>query len=147
MIAFLHKEIFLHKKKIFLHKRKIFILHKKKIKNGHQKSQRYQKTLFPTIVQGPLGCHLLSSRVPKSRFRGSEKSFFQDDKWHLKTCKIAPWVFSTHRFGLNPYLDLIYYSYSINYFNNYLGNKYFLEYIHTHLVASTLLRVENGAPR
>ena len=35
-----------------------------------------QKTLFPRIVRGPLGCHLLSSLVPKSGFRGSEKQFF-----------------------------------------------------------------------
>ena len=35
-----------------------------------------QKTLFPRIVRGPLGCHLLSSLVPKSRFRGSEKITF-----------------------------------------------------------------------
>ena len=35
-----------------------------------------QKTLFPRNVWGPLGCHLLSSLVPKSRFRGSEKSYF-----------------------------------------------------------------------
>ena len=32
-----------------------------------------QKTLFPRIVRGPLGCHLLSSLVPKIRFRGSGK--------------------------------------------------------------------------
>ena len=36
-----------------------------------------QKTLFPRIVRGPLGCHLLSSLVPKSRFRASGKKFFQ----------------------------------------------------------------------
>ena len=35
-----------------------------------------QKTLFPRIVRGPLGCHLLSSLVPKSRFRGSGKKLF-----------------------------------------------------------------------
>ena len=35
-----------------------------------------QKTLFPRIVRGPLGCHLLSSLVPKSRFRGSGKITF-----------------------------------------------------------------------
>ena len=35
-----------------------------------------QKTLFPRIVRGPLGCHLLSSLVPKSRFRGSGKIIF-----------------------------------------------------------------------
>ena len=28
-----------------------------------------QKTLFPRNVLGPLGCHLLSSLVPKSRLR------------------------------------------------------------------------------
>ena len=33
-----------------------------------------QKTLFPRNVWGPLGCHLLSSLVPKSRFRGSEQN-------------------------------------------------------------------------
>ena len=33
-----------------------------------------QKTVFPRIVRGPLGCHLLSSLVPKSRFRASEKT-------------------------------------------------------------------------
>ena len=35
-----------------------------------------QKTLFPRNVWGPLGCHLLSSLVPKSRFRGSGKIIF-----------------------------------------------------------------------
>ena len=35
-----------------------------------------RKTLFPRIVRGPLGCHLLSSLVPKSRLRGSEKNIF-----------------------------------------------------------------------
>ena len=31
-----------------------------------------QKTLFPRNVRGSLRCHLLSSLVPKSRFRASE---------------------------------------------------------------------------
>ena len=35
-----------------------------------------QKTLFPRNVCGPLGCQLLSSLVPKSRFRGSGKVIF-----------------------------------------------------------------------
>ena len=35
-----------------------------------------QKTLFPRNVWGPLGCHLLSSLVPKSRFRGPGKIIF-----------------------------------------------------------------------
>ena len=35
-----------------------------------------QKTLFPRNVWGPLGCHLLSSLVPKSRFGGSGKIIF-----------------------------------------------------------------------
>ena len=43
-----------------------------------------QKTLFPRIVRGPLGCHLLSSLVPKSRFRGSEKNRFFDKKMRFK---------------------------------------------------------------
>ena len=41
----------------------------RKVKDG-------QKTLFPRNVWGPLGCHLLSSLVPKSRFRGSGKIIF-----------------------------------------------------------------------
>ena len=35
-----------------------------------------QKTFFPRIVRGPLGCYLLSSLVPKSRYRGSGKIIF-----------------------------------------------------------------------
>ena len=35
-----------------------------------------QKTLFPRNVWEPLGCHLLSSLVPKSRFRGSGRNIF-----------------------------------------------------------------------
>ena len=43
----------------------------RKVENG-------QKPLFPNIVWGPLGYHLLSSQVPKSRFRGSgKKQFFK----------------------------------------------------------------------
>ena len=41
-----------------------------------EKVEDGQKTLFPRIVRGTLGCHLLSSLVPKSRFRGSGKKFF-----------------------------------------------------------------------
>ena len=40
-----------------------------------------QKTLFPRNVWGPLGCHLLSSLVPKSRFRGSGKIIFLKKKY------------------------------------------------------------------
>ena len=40
-----------------------------------------QKTLFPRIVQGPLGCHLLLWLVPKSRFRGSGK---KNPRWEMR---------------------------------------------------------------
>ena len=43
-----------------------------------------RKTLFPRIVWGPLGCHLLSSLVPKSRFRGSGKIIFIKNVLRLK---------------------------------------------------------------
>ena len=43
-----------------------------------------QKTLFPRIVRGPLGCHLLSSLVPKSRFRGSGKIIFFKKSFEVK---------------------------------------------------------------
>jgi hypothetical protein len=43
-----------------------------------------RKTFFPRIVRGPLGCHLLSSLVPKSRFRGSRKKFFSKCKMPFK---------------------------------------------------------------
>ena len=50
-----------------------------------------QKTLFPRIVQGPLGCHLLSSLVPKSRFRGSGKiRFFKKKVLRLKKMQNYP---------------------------------------------------------
>ena len=49
-----------------------------------------QKTLFPRIVQGPLGCHLLSSLVPKSRFRGSGKKFFSSCKMRFKMMQNYP---------------------------------------------------------
>lgn len=40
-----------------------------------EKLKMVKKTVFPRIVRGPWGCNLLSSLLPKSRFRGSEKSF------------------------------------------------------------------------
>ena len=43
-----------------------------------------QKTLFPRNVWGPLGCHLLSSLVPKSRFRGSGKSYLKKKSCEIK---------------------------------------------------------------
>ena len=43
-----------------------------------------QKTLFPRIVRGPLGCHLLSSLVPESKFRGSGKIIFFKRKIEVK---------------------------------------------------------------
>ena len=43
-----------------------------------------QKTVFPRIVRGPLGCHLLSSLVPKSRFRGSGKIIFFKKSFEVK---------------------------------------------------------------
>ena len=49
-----------------------------------------QKTLFPRIVRGPLGCHLLSSLVPKSRFRGSGKKFFSSCKMRFKMMQNYP---------------------------------------------------------
>ena len=50
-----------------------------------------QKTLFPRNVWGPLGCHLLSSLVPKSRFRGSGKIiFFKKSLEIKKRCRITP---------------------------------------------------------
>ena len=58
-----------------------------------------QKTLFPRNVWGPLGCHLLSSLVPKSRFRGSGKIIFFKKSFEIK---------KDVEFGLNPYLELIY---------------------------------------
>ena len=45
-------------------------------KEATRKVEDSQKTLFPRIVRGPLGCHLLSSLVPKSRFRESGKIIF-----------------------------------------------------------------------
>jgi len=43
-----------------------------------------QKTFFPRIVRGPLGCHLLSSLVPKSRFRGSGEKNQNKVIWGLQ---------------------------------------------------------------
>ena len=53
-----------------------------------------QKTLFPKIVQGPLGCHLLSSLVPKSRFRGSGKIIFFKKSFEVeKDAELLPEYF------------------------------------------------------
>ena len=49
-----------------------------------------QKTLFPRIVRGPLGCHLLSSLVPKSRFRESAKITFFKKVLRLKKMQNYP---------------------------------------------------------
>ena len=43
-----------------------------------------QKTVFLRIVRGPLWCHMLSSLVPKSRFRGSGKTFFFKQSFEVK---------------------------------------------------------------
>ena len=43
-----------------------------------------QKTLFPRNVWGPLGCHLLSSLVPKSRTRGSRKIILFKKSFEVK---------------------------------------------------------------
>ena len=48
------------------------------------------KTVFPRIVRGPLGCHLLSSVVPKSRFRGSGKKVCPRCKMTLKMMQNSP---------------------------------------------------------
>ena len=53
-----------------------------------------QKTVFPRIVRGPLGCHLLSSLVPKSRFRGSGKiTYFKKSFEVKKDAELPPEYF------------------------------------------------------
>ena len=53
-----------------------------------------QKTLFPRNVSGPLGCHLLSSLVPKSGFRVSGTIiFFKKNFGGQKRCRITPEYF------------------------------------------------------
>ena len=50
-----------------------------------------RNTLFPRNVWGPLGCYLLSSLVPKSRFRGSGKIIFFKKSFEVKKrCRIIP---------------------------------------------------------
>ena len=55
-----------------------------------RKVEDAQKSLFPRIVWGPLGCHLLSSLVPKSRFRGPEKSYFSKKVLRIKKMQNYP---------------------------------------------------------
>ena len=69
----------------------LFILHPIHIegqdegqKEATRKVEDGQKTLFPKIIRGPLGCHLLSSLVPKSRFRGSGKVIFFKKSFEVK---------------------------------------------------------------
>ena len=74
-----------------------------------RKAQDGQKTLFTRNVWGPLGCHLLSSLVPKSRSRGSRKKIvFKMRHDFYKRCRITPLSIFRPWFGLNPHLDLIY---------------------------------------
>ena len=49
-----------------------------------EKLKMVKKTFFPRNVWGPLGCHLLSSLVPKSRFRGSGKIIFFKKSFEVK---------------------------------------------------------------
>ena len=59
-----------------------------------RKVEDAQKSLFPRIVWGPLGCHLLSSLVPKSRFRGSGKiTFFKKSFEVKKDAELPPEYF------------------------------------------------------
>ena len=53
-------------------------------------SKMTQKTFFPRIVGGPLGCHLLSSLVPKSRFRASTKTYFSKKVLRFKMMQNYP---------------------------------------------------------
>ena len=59
-------------------------------KMATRKVEDGQKTLFPRNVWGPLGCHLLSSLVPKSRFRGSGKIIFFKKVLRLKKMQNYP---------------------------------------------------------
>ena len=59
-----------------------------------------RKTLFPRNVWGPLGCHLLSSLVPKSRFRGSEKIIFFKKK--LRSKKMQKYPLSIFHAAVRP---------------------------------------------
>ena len=64
---------------------------KMKVKKWRPKiNEDGQKTLFPKNVWGPLGCHLLSSLVPKSRFRGSEKNSFPNKVLRFKMMQNYP---------------------------------------------------------
>ena len=59
-----------------------------------EKLKMLKKALFPTNVRGPLGCHLLSSLVPKSRFRGSGKIiFFKQSFEGKKDAELPPEYF------------------------------------------------------
>ena len=52
-------------------------------KEATRKVEDGRKTLFPRNVWEPLGCHLLSSLVPKSRFRASEKIMFTEQSFEI----------------------------------------------------------------
>ena len=75
-------------KKYFLYTFYIHLIHIEGQDEGQKEATREvedgQKTLFPRIVRGPLGCHLLSSLVPKSRFRGSGKIIFFQRSFEVK---------------------------------------------------------------
>ena len=76
-----------------------------------------QKTFFPRIVRGPLGCHLLSSLVPKSRFRGFGKIIFFKQSFKVKK-KMQSISHPSVRPKSLAGADLL--QYSINCFGNYL---------------------------
>ena len=80
-------------------------------------SQKWSKKHFFPELSGDLwGVICYHHWYPRAGLEGPEKKFFRDARWRLKWCKITPWVFSMRRFGLNPYLELIYQLFKKSYF-------------------------------
>ena len=66
---------------------------KMKVKKWRPEKLKIVEKLFCfRNVWGPLGCHLLSSLVPKSRFRGSRKTYFSKKVLRLKKMQNYPLI-------------------------------------------------------
>ena len=94
-------------------------------KRGDQKSWRWSKKhFFPKMFGDLWGVICYHHWYPRAGLEGREKSYFSKKVSRSKKCRITPWVFSMRRFGLNPYLELIYQLFEksdFRYFRDFLG--------------------------
>ena len=81
-----------------------------------EKLKMVKKHFFPELSGDLWGVICYHHWYPRAGLAGPENSFFKFQDEFENDAKITPWVFSMHRFGLNPHLELIYQLFKKSYF-------------------------------